>query len=101
MANQKAERNKTIDTSVSEGAVYLRRCISVNERQNSLENVLDKTILVDTFKICPLLPPNSVDLILADPPYNLTKSFNGTTFSKKKETDYEEYTRQWLRLVKP
>ena len=101
MTNQKSGRNKTIDTPVSEGAVYLSRCISVNKQQNSLENVLDKTILGDTFKVCPLLPPDSVDLIIADPPYNLTKSFNGTTFSKKKDSDYEEYTRKWLRLVKP
>lgn len=101
MANQKAGRNKTIDTSVSEGAVYLSRCISVNKQQSSLENILDKTILGDTFKVCPLLPPSSVDLIIADPPYNLTKSFHGTTFSKKKDSDYEAYTRQWLGLVKP
>ncbi len=101
MANQKAERNKTIDTTVSEGAIYLNRCVSVTEKQNSLINVLDKTILGDTFSVCSLLPPNSIDLIIADPPYNLTKSFNGTTFSKKKDSDYEAYTRQWLRAVKP
>lgn len=101
MTKQKAGRNKTIDTSVSEGTVYLNRCISVSERQNVLDNVLDKTILGDTFHVCSLLPPDSVDLIIADPPYNLTKSFNGTTFSKKKDSDYEEYTRRWLEIVKP
>ena len=101
MTSQKPGRNKTIDTSVSEGAVYLDRCISVTEQQESLNNVLDKTILGDTFAVCPLLPPNSVDLIIADPPYNLTKSFNGTTFSKKKDVEYEKYTRQWLCAVKP
>lgn len=101
MANQKAERNKTIDTPITEGAIYLNRCVSVAEKQNSLINVLDKTILGDTFCVCSLLPPDSVDLIIADPPYNLTKSFNGTTFSKKKDSDYEEYTRLWLRGVKP
>ena len=101
MANQKAERNKTIDTPLSEGAIYLNRCVTVTEKQNSLINVLDKTILGDTFSVCSFLPPDSVDLIIADPPYNLTKSFNGTTFSKKKDSDYEEYTRQWLRAVKP
>jgi len=51
--------------------------------------------------ICPLLTPQSVDLIIADPPYNLTKSFNGTIFAKRKDSDYEEYTRQWLSVVKP
>ena len=101
MANQKAERNKTIDTPLSEGAIYLNRCVTITEKQNSLINVLDKTILGDTFSVCSFLPPDSVDLIIADPPYNLTKSFNGTTFSKKKDSDYEEYTRQWLRAVKP
>lgn len=34
--------------------------------------------------VCSLLPDKSIDLIIADPPYNLTKSFNGTTFAKKK-----------------
>lgn len=101
MANAKAERNKTIDTSISEGTVYLNRCISIAEQQNSLDGILDKTILGDMLEICPLLPPNSVDLIVADPPYNLTKSFNGTTFPKKKEAEYEAYTRRWLCAVKP
>ena len=101
MASEKTGRNKTINTSVSEGTIYLNRCISVNGRQDSLENVLDKTILGDTFHVCPLLPRDSVDLIIADPPYNLTKSFHNTTFSRKKESDYEEYTRQWLGAVKP
>lgn len=101
MAIEKAGRNKTIDTPLSEGALYLNRCISVTEQQNSIGTVLDKTILGDTFSVCPLLPPNSVDLIIADPPYNLTKSFNGTTFSKKKDADYEEYTRRWLSVIKP
>ena len=91
MASEKTGRNKTINTSVSEGTIYLNRCISVNGRQDSLENVLDKTILGDTFHVCPLLPRDSVDLIIADPPYNLTKSFHNTTFSRKKESDYEEY----------
>lgn len=101
MAIEKAGRNKTIDTSVSEGAEYLNRCISVTEQQNSISAVLDKTIYGNTFVVCPLLPSNSVDLIVADPPYNLTKSFNGTTFSKKTDADYEEYTRRWLGAVKP
>lgn len=101
MASEKAGRNKTIDTPISEGTAYLERCITITEQQKSIHSILDKTILGDTFTVCPLLPANSVDLIIADPPYNLTKSFNGTIFSKKKEADYENYTRQWLSAVKP
>ena len=99
--HKKAARNKTIDTTLSEGKMYLERCISVTEKQNDLSNVINKTILGNTPDVCSLLPEKSMDLIIADPPYNLTKSFNGTTFSKKKEADYEEYTRKWLSAIKP
>ena len=99
--HKKAARNKTIDTTLSEGKMYLERCITVTEKQNDLSNVINKTILGNTPDVCSLLPEKSMDLIIADPPYNLTKSFNGTTFSKKKEADYEEYTRKWLSAIKP
>ncbi len=99
--HKKAARNKTIDTTLSEGKMYLERCISITEKQNDLSNVINKTILGNTPDVCSLLPEKSMDLIIADPPYNLTKSFNGTTFSKKKEADYEEYTRKWLSAIKP
>lgn len=101
MATAKADRNKTIDTPLSEGQKYLDRCIQVTEKQTDLSGVMDKTIAGNMFNICSLLPAKSIDLIIADPPYNLTKSFNGTVFTKKKDADYEEYTRQWLKVVKP
>ncbi|MBQ1554965.1 MAG: site-specific DNA-methyltransferase [Clostridia bacterium] len=101
MPKQKAPRNKTIDTPVSAGAEYLARCIQVNQSLTDLSAITDKTILGDTFSVCPLLPRESVDLIIADPPYNLTKSFHSSTFAKKKTADYEAYTRQWFSLVNP
>ena len=100
MEKHKSSRNKTIDTTIEQGKQYLARCISVNSKQ-ALEAVIDKTIIGDTFSVIPLLPCNSVDLVIADPPYNLTKTFNGTTFSRKTVADYEDYTRQWLSLVYP
>ncbi len=101
MPTIKAGRNKTIDTLLSEGQVYLDRCITITQVQPNLGAVMDKTIIGDMLEVCTMLPKKSVDLIIADPPYNLTKSFNGTTFAKKKNIDYEEYTRRWLSVVKP
>ncbi len=100
MEKVKSSRNKTIDTTVEQGKEYIARCISVNTVQ-TVEAVIDKTIIGDTFAVMPLLPHKSVDLVIADPPYNLTKAFNGTTFSKKTVSDYEDYTHQWLSLVYP
>ena len=97
----KSSRNKTIDLTVEEGKEYLSRCISVNAHQSSVDGIVNKTILGDTFEIMAFLPEKSVDLVIADPPYNRTKVFNGTTFSKKTSADYEDYTRKWLSLVYP
>ena len=101
MITSKAARNKTIDTPLNEGQTYLDRCIRISEKQDSLIPVKDKTVMGNMLEVCSLLPEKTMDLIIADPPYNLTKSFNGTVFSKKKEEDYETYTREWLRAVKP
>lgn len=101
MGAGKADRNKTIDTPPAEGTAWLERCITVDQKQEDISVLIDKTISGDMTKVCPFLPHKSVDLIIADPPYNLTKSFNGTTFSKRKTSDYEAYTRQWLEVVQP
>ena len=101
MARAKADRNKTIDTPLSEGSSLLERCITISEKQRDLSCVTDKIIIGDMLAVSPLLPEKSVDLIVADPPYNLTKSFNGRTFAKRSDSAYETYTRQWLAAVKP
>ena len=96
----KSTRNKTIDTAVEDGREYLERCISVSSPV-SAEEVTDKTILGDTFEVLPLLPRGLAKLIIADPPYNLNKDFHGCKFRSTDSQEYERYTEEWVRLVKP
>ena len=96
----KAPRNKTIDMTVEEGQHFLDRCISVTEPV-LLADILDKTILGDTFMVLPLLPPQSVDLLIVDPPYNLDKDFHGNKFKKTSDDDYTAFTERWIQAVKP
>ena len=96
----KSERNKTLNTSVEDGKEYLSHCITVTE-DISLNKIKNKTILGDTFSVCSLLPKESIDLVIADPPYNLAKTFGENKFSKMKADDYEAYTRLWLSLTAP
>ncbi|MBQ6387447.1 MAG: site-specific DNA-methyltransferase [Ruminococcus sp.] len=96
----KSDRNKTIDISVNEGRTYLERCISV-EKLARIEDVLDKTILGDTFSVLPLLPRGFADLVIVDPPYNLTKDFHGSTFRETTAKKYLQYTEAWLDLLLP
>lgn len=96
----KSIRNKTIDFSAEDGRKYLSRCISLASR-STLDNILDKTIKGNTFEIIKNLPNDFIDLLIADPPYNLDKNYNGNIFKKTTEELYEEYTDKWISALIP
>lgn len=97
---QKAARNKTIATPPEEGAEYLARCLTPGALEPGAP-VRDVTINGDMLAVCPRLPHACAGLVIADPPYNLRKSYNGNVFSRKSAEEYEEYTRAWLAAVRP
>lgn len=101
MPKIKSHHNKTIDTEICDGADYLRRCIEINSPVTDINSVRDKIVIGNTFEVCGFLPRESVDLIIADPPYNLTKSYNDNKFRKLNRSEYEQYTRKWLMLIYP
>lgn len=96
----KAGRNKTIDISVEEGQQYRNRCITI-ENAAAVTDIMDKTILGDSLAVLPLLPTEFVDLVIADPPYNLDKDFHGTQFKRTSDELYEEYTDAWIQALLP
>jgi len=57
-----------------------------------------KIILGDALEALKTLPNNSVDLIFADPPYNIGKNFNGHIEKWKSEESYLEWCYEWLDL---
>lgn len=97
---KKSPLNKTIDTEISEGRDYLKRCLRPADIQVDQTNLKGSIICADMFDVCPLIPAGIVDLMILDPPYNLTKDYNGKSFIKKKPQEYEEYVRQWLDATK-
>ncbi len=48
----------------------------------------------------PFLPSSAFDLVFADPPYNLTKTFNGTAFRQTELDTYEAWLESWLSAMK-
>lgn len=96
----KASRNKTIDLSVEEGKEYLEKCLSVEE-PTALSTLSDKTVFGDVFSVLPNLPEKFVDLLIVDPPYNLSKDFGESRFKKRSDGDYEAYTVRWIEAVLP
>ena len=96
----KSSRNKTIDFSLEAGEIYLKRVIKADYNLK-LDDILNKTIQGDTFEVMKKLPENFVDLLVVDPPYNLTKNYHGKQFSKTDKESYYEFTRKWLLDAKP
>lgn len=92
----KAPRNKTIELSSKEVVRYAKRALKLVEPKQ-LADVIDKTICQDAFEALDFLPENSVDLLIVDPPYNLTKNFAGTTFKEMGLKDYIKWLDKWLK----
>jgi DNA modification methylase len=58
-----------------------------------------KLILGDVLEVLGSeIPDNSIDLIFADPPYNIGKDFNGFKDKWEFENDYLEWSYSWLNL---
>lgn len=103
-SKDRAGYNRSLTLSDTERQALAARLISLHEPV-TVTAVENRVIQQDVFEALPLLPTQFVDLLLLDPPYNLTKSFNGRVF---KEQSLEEYA-QWLdnllsqlvRLLKP
>ena len=101
----RAGRNRTITLNDDEKAELRARLVTA-ERLSSpvtepVENTgfLDCTINGEVLSILPLIPDEFADLIIIDPPYNLTKNFNGKTFTARTDDAYEEYLESWFPLV--
>ena len=94
----KSEKNKTIDLTAEEGREYLDRCLRPQDLKGE---ICDRIIAGDTFEVLPKLPPAFVDLLIVDPPYNLTKNYGGNAFHRRSGEEYEAFTRRWLSLCMP
>jgi len=61
----------------------------------------DALILGDALAVLPRLPRATVDLLVADPPYNMDKDFGLRRGRKMSPQEYEEYSLAWLRAALP
>jgi site-specific DNA-methyltransferase (adenine-specific) len=96
---QHSPLNRTIRLSETEKEHYLKQCLTAADiNNNSLP--LDRIICGDAFEIMDLLPEKCIDLLIADPPYNLTKSYNGELFAKMPDEDYRAFIRAFIEKSK-
>lgn len=99
-----APRNRTLTLSECEREHYKQKLISLHSAA-AINDVLDKTVCQDVYDALAFLPNNIVNLLFADPPYNISKTFNEQKFSHTSLDEYENWLDSWLfktlRLLKP
>lgn len=92
----KAPRNKTIELSPRETALYVSGALRP-KAELSFPEAENRVILGDCLKIMDKLPDACVDLMIADPPYNLTKNFGKSVFKEMDFSAYKKWFDSWLK----
>ncbi|WP_297203682.1 DNA methyltransferase [uncultured Brachyspira sp.] len=104
-AKVKSNRNKTIDFDIEsdDAKEYIKRCITDNDsiKEYSKEYINNKTINGDTFIVLEKIEKNIADLMIVDPPYNISKNYHGFKFKDIDNLSYEKYTNLWVESIIP
>jgi len=94
---KRAPRNRTITVNKNEYEELAKKLFRPNiSKSLGLDKILNQTIIGDTFALTGLLPEKIFDLIIVDPPYNLSKDFNGLKFKAMGNESYLNYLRSWF-----
>lgn len=100
----KIKRNRTLTVTQSDIRSVSPNLLKLKERAK-VSDIKNKVINQDVFEAAQYLPKSFVDLLIVDPPYNLTKSFNKQIFKKKNLTEYadwiDELVQKLLPVLKP
>ena len=101
----KSAKNKTIDFDINteEGTSYLNKCIIDNENitEYKKEYIINKIINGNTFDVLKKIEKNIADLMIVDPPYNISKNYHGFKFKDIDNLSYEKYTHLWVEDIIP
>ena len=96
----KSTRNKTLELGRGEKQLLDEYVVVLNKKARRAQ-IKNKIIWGDVFDVLEFLPNNFIDLVFADPPYNINKKFGAVEFKKMGVKNYEEYTEQWVARLKP
>jgi site-specific DNA-methyltransferase (adenine-specific) len=97
---QRAPRNRTLVLSESEKAFYSGQLLRAPLPKDT-DNLLNHIICGDALAIFAELPISFVDLMILDPPYNLTKKFGSEVFREVSLADYEKWFESWFAVMLP
>ena len=118
---QKAGRNRTLALKETEIPVLKEKLVTLEKLEkgclcdtvtcgnqtgaeltvlsDTIKKIENKIIQCDILKALEYLPDEFAELIIIDPPYNLTKKFGGTVFSAMSNDAYDSFLESWFPSV--
>ena len=95
---ERAANNRTLTLEPQEVEGLKNRLLT--ESNISAEtDIVNRTLNGDILKMLEFTPDGFADLIIIDPPYNLSKNFNGMKFASRSQEGYDEYLATWFPAV--
>ena len=92
--NEKSPKNKTIFVNESEEADMSDKILTGGK-----DLIEDSVIHGDSLQIIKDLPDSFVDLLIVDPPYNLSKVYSSNSFKKMSAAKYQNWLEAWISLI--
>ena len=104
LVKPRAPRNRTVTLTQEETRQMETELLQLTGPAE-VGTVQNRVLWGDAFCLAQWLPHAFVDLLVLDPPYNLTKTFGESTWKACSSADYQNWLESWLpgllRLVKP
>lgn len=97
---ERASRNRTLSCDEREIEDFRRHLLLLTSPVD-LDRVTNAVIRQDWQSAVEFLPRDFVDLLVLDPPYNLTKNFNGHVFKAQESCEYAERFEHMILQLKP
>ncbi len=97
-AKKRSPRNKTLELSSKDKSELAKNLIKLDSPKEIAE-LKNKVINQDFFSAIEYIPSSTVDLLVMDPPYNLTKTYNRKKFKKKPIEEYQKWFSDVIQSV--
>lgn len=91
----RAKNNRTLIITDEDRITYSKDIIKQDDL-GKLQSFVDTTINADIYETLKYLPDNFANLIIVDPPYNISKNFNGLKFTEMSNKEHEDYLESWF-----
>lgn len=95
---ERAANNRTL-TLEPEEVEGLKSRLLTESNISAETDIVNRTLNGDILQMLEFVPDGFADLIIIDPPYNLSKNFNGMKFASRSQEGYDEYLATWFPAV--